>query len=275
MHQTTKHTKRRESGAGGAVEAGSQPAARGSFSAWQTSYRRAAFAQDARLIFSSLGNARGVPWTGEVLHAHAPITSEYLLEYIAPSQPAPSLLPHSPVHPPDRISSRKPRHPPPRSSGCLKRRAFIPGFHVVLQKRIPVIEMPSTPFRKPRHSLEAFDRLFERAFAPRETPALSLMTDDIRGPTAPEPPSPGTQFYSPVDSSFPIAPQQEVSLDPIWEEVRQTKEKELAASPSKVKSLEGSMSQTQSHQSSSQTHTIGQGQGPGYGKKRVTKRRSR
>ncbi|KAI0710233.1 hypothetical protein C8Q76DRAFT_741632 [Earliella scabrosa] len=134
--------------------------------------------------------------------------------------------------------------------------------------------MPSTPFRKPRHSLEAFDRLFERAFAPRETPALSLMTDDIRRPTAPEPPSPGTQFYSPVDGSFPISPQQEVSLDPIWEEVRQTKEKELAASPSKVKSLEGSMSQTQSHQSSSQTHTIGQGQGPGYGKKRVTKRRS-
>ncbi|KAI0749395.1 hypothetical protein C8Q80DRAFT_1076740, partial [Daedaleopsis nitida] len=127
--------------------------------------------------------------------------------------------------------------------------------------------MPSTPFRKPRHSLEAFDKLFERAFAPREStvlhpapPQLSLaLSDDTREPIAPSPlspmspASPVTPFYSPVDGSFPISAQpQELSdssLDPIWEEVMQTKEKELAASPSKVKSLEGAPSPAGSQQS--------------------------
>ncbi|KAI0714340.1 hypothetical protein C8T65DRAFT_644769 [Cerioporus squamosus] len=136
--------------------------------------------------------------------------------------------------------------------------------------------MPSTPFRKPRHSLEAFDKLFERAFAPREIPALTPLSfsDDIRRPTAPSPPSPSTPFYSPVDANFPIspAPVGETSLDPIWEEVMQTKERELASSPSKVKSLEGA-SQSPSQQSqSSQTQV--QQPTPPQTKKRVTKRRS-
>ncbi len=137
--------------------------------------------------------------------------------------------------------------------------------------------MPSAPFRKPRHSLEAFDKLFERAFAPRESLAPISTSDDIHRLTTPSPPSPSTPFYSPVDPNFPIpiSPLQEVSLDPIWEEVRQTKERELEGSPSKVKSLEGAMSQRSSSQTQTQTQTQVQTNHGGQGKKRVTKRRSR
>ncbi|TFK81256.1 hypothetical protein K466DRAFT_531995 [Polyporus arcularius HHB13444] len=137
--------------------------------------------------------------------------------------------------------------------------------------------MPSTPFRKPRHSLEAFDKLFERAFAPRENPALTplSLSDDIRRPTAPSPPSPSTLFYSPVDPNFPISPAPigETSLDPIWEEVMQTKERELASSPSKVKSLEGAASLSLSPSQQSQSSQTQVQQLP-QTKKRVTKRRS-
>ena len=54
--------------------------------------------------------------------------------------------------------------------------------------------MSSTPFRKSRHSLEAFDKLFERAFAPRDTLDLTPLSlaDDAKRPTVlgPLPPSP-------------------------------------------------------------------------------------
>lgn len=146
--------------------------------------------------------------------------------------------------------------------------------------------MPSTPFRKPRHSLEAFDKLFERAFAPRESTVLHpapppLPPPLVLSPIAPSslspmsPPSPVTPFYSPVDGSFPISAQpQELSdssLDPIWEEVMQAKERELAGAPSKVKSLEGAGSQ----QSQSQTQVQMQTQTKTKTRQVVTKRRSR
>ncbi|OBZ72371.1 hypothetical protein A0H81_07982 [Grifola frondosa] len=88
---------------------------------------------------------------------------------------------------------------------------------------------------KPLRSLDAFDKLFERAFAPRETPIVTplMIPEDLKRPMAPEPPF--TPLYSPLHSPGPTP--QEVSLDPLWEEVRQAKERELAASPSKVKSL--------------------------------------
>ena len=186
---------------------------------------------------------------------------------------SPCFLTHSPTHPLN-LADRPVRPATPAPDSVIPA-ARSPDILAPPNVR-SWLRMPSTPFRKPRHSLEAFDKLFERAFAPREPPSLAplSLSDDTRRSAIPSPPSPSTPFYSPVDPNFPISPQ-EASLDPIWEEVMLTKERELATAPSKVKSLEGSMSQAQSHQSSSQTHTIGQGQGPGYGKKRVTKRRSR
>lgn len=134
--------------------------------------------------------------------------------------------------------------------------------------------MPSTPFRKPRHSLEAFDRLLERAFAPREIPTTGLSI--IAVPE--QPPSPTTPFYSPVDGSFPISVgDTSASLDPIWEEVRETKALELAASPSKVKSLEG-QSRSRSPQSKGDDYSREKSQErpQANGKRKVvTKRRSR
>ncbi|KAI0926147.1 hypothetical protein AcW1_008387 [Taiwanofungus camphoratus] len=102
---------------------------------------------------------------------------------------------------------------------------------------------PTTKNGKPRRSLDAFDRLFEKAFAPRETPAVTplIMPADLKRPMAPEPPP--TPLYSPMDPTFPGSPQP-VSLDPVWEEVRQSKERELAVSPSKVRSVETAMSPT-------------------------------
>ena len=136
--------------------------------------------------------------------------------------------------------------------------------------------MSSTPFRKSRHSLEAFDKLFERAFAPRDTLDLTPLSlaDDAKRPTVlgPLPPSPNrTQFYSPVETEFPID-SHENSLDSIWEEVRQTKEVELASSPSKVKSLEGAARSGSSQSPTLQPASVQQ-QSPG--RKRVAKKRSR
>ncbi|KAM5530409.1 hypothetical protein V8D89_015920 [Ganoderma adspersum] len=140
--------------------------------------------------------------------------------------------------------------------------------------------MPATPFRRSRQSLEAFDKLFERAFAPRDTPPLSLslaplaLTDDrdVR------PPSPKTQFYSPMETEFPIsdAHAHDNSLDSLWDEVRQAKEVELESSPSKVKSLEGATMSLGSSQSATAAPAGRQGTGEQQspGRKRVTKRRS-
>ncbi|EJF64757.1 hypothetical protein BD309DRAFT_945486 [Dichomitus squalens] len=135
--------------------------------------------------------------------------------------------------------------------------------------------MSSTPFRKSRHSLETFDKLFERAFAPRNTLDLTplSLTDDVKRPTVlgPSPPSPDrTQFYSPVLSEFPIDSHED-SLDSIWDEVRHAKEVELASSPSKVKSLDGAVTS-----GSSQSPTLRPASGQqSPGRKRVAKKRSR
>lgn len=93
---------------------------------------------------------------------------------------------------------------------------------------------------KTLRSLDTIDKLFERAFAPRisissvDGPNAKRRSVDQRRPMAPEPPE--TSYDSPLDPPGQTTPK--ISLDPIWDEVRQTKERELAASPSKVKSLD-------------------------------------
>ena len=93
---------------------------------------------------------------------------------------------------------------------------------------------------KTLRSLDTIDKLFERAFAPRisissaDGPSAKRRSVDQRRPMAPEPPD--TSYDSPLDPPAQTTPK--ISLDPIWDEVRQTKERELAASPSKVKSLD-------------------------------------
>ncbi|KAI1797208.1 hypothetical protein LXA43DRAFT_402017 [Ganoderma leucocontextum] len=137
--------------------------------------------------------------------------------------------------------------------------------------------MPSTPFRKPRQSLEAFDRLFERAFAPRETPPMSLAPLTLMDDRDIRPPSPKTQFYSPMETEFPIDAHDN-SLDSLWDEVRQAKEVELESSPSKVKSLEGATMSLGSSHSATAAGRPGPGSGERQqsppGRKRVAKRRS-
>ncbi|KAI0635843.1 hypothetical protein C8Q77DRAFT_1216385 [Trametes polyzona] len=90
----------------------------------------------------------------------------------------------------------------------------------------------------PRHSLEVFDRLLERAFAPRDLAILS--------PSAPVPvlsgeraPSPETPLDMPDEDLAEVSPAQQDSIDTVWEDILSAKEKGLAGSPSKVKSLEG------------------------------------
>lgn len=140
--------------------------------------------------------------------------------------------------------------------------------------------MPTAPFRKPRHSLEAFDKLFERAFAPRDTPPLTLDRMPLTDDREVRPPSPRTQFYSPVETEFPIDAHGDNSLDSLWDEVRQAKEVELESSPSKVKSLEGATMSLESSESATAMAPVrrlgaGEQQQQSPGRKRVTKRRSR
>ena len=93
---------------------------------------------------------------------------------------------------------------------------------------------------KPLRSLDTIDKLFERAFSPRisissaDGPNNKRRSVDTRRPKAFEPP--GTSNDSPIEQPGQVTPK--MSLDPIWDEVRHAKERELAASPSKVKSLE-------------------------------------
>ncbi|KAH9945388.1 uncharacterized protein BXZ73DRAFT_96377 [Epithele typhae] len=105
--------------------------------------------------------------------------------------------------------------------------------------------------RKPRHSLEVFDRLLDRAFAPRPGPgpgpgplpnALSLAGESASARAQAElPPSPTTAFFSPVDPGSPVPVQDDAALEleAVWEEVRRHKARALAGAPSKVKSLGG------------------------------------
>ncbi|CCM04224.1 uncharacterized protein FIBRA_06391 [Fibroporia radiculosa] len=86
---------------------------------------------------------------------------------------------------------------------------------------------------KPRHSFDAFDKLFEKAFAPRVAPAVAplILPADLKRPMAPEPPTPLTPGFG---GDIQVTPQA-VSLDPLWDEVRQKKAQEIAASPPKAK----------------------------------------
>lgn len=100
---------------------------------------------------------------------------------------------------------------------------------------------------KTLRSLDTIDKLFERAFAPRASissadgPTPKRRSVDLsRRPAAVEPPS--TAHDTLLDPPSLATPK--MSLDPIWDEVRQTKERELAASPSKVKSLDKVMTRT-------------------------------
>lgn len=106
---------------------------------------------------------------------------------------------------------------------------------------MPAHSMTRSPAKKVaavRQSLSAFDALFDAAFSPRTAPDSSptLTPADLVRPMAPVPPS--TILGSPLQTSVTSQPEG-VVVDPVWDEIRQTKEKHLAALPSKVKSLEG------------------------------------
>ncbi|KAI0833385.1 hypothetical protein BC628DRAFT_1307530 [Trametes gibbosa] len=90
----------------------------------------------------------------------------------------------------------------------------------------------------PRHSLEVLDRLIERALAPREMSIVSpVLPVKPLGDALPEPPQ--TPLDIPDEDLVEVPPAQQNSLNTVWEEVLSAKEKEMEASPSKVKSLEG------------------------------------
>ena len=164
-------------------------------------------------------------------------------------------------------------------------------------KPTPSPPSPATPPRKPRHSLEVFDRLLDRAFAPRGAPPpLVLSTaavhedddDDGGGGGDADAERATTAFYSPVEPDFPIA-LHDGSLDSVWEEVRSAKARELAGAPSKVRSLAGpslgSQTAVQDAEGARRDSLEGAGAGAGGGspgspgrhgaRRRVTRKRSR
>ncbi|KAH9916181.1 uncharacterized protein B0H18DRAFT_866139, partial [Fomitopsis serialis] len=97
--------------------------------------------------------------------------------------------------------------------------------------------------KKARYSLDTVDRLFETAFAtatrvslPR--PSKSKMEEAKAAEQEPPPASPTA-----VGSLYtaPMAPEDDTP-DSLWEEVRRLKEKSLAKSPPKVRSIEQALS---------------------------------
>lgn len=96
-----------------------------------------------------------------------------------------------------------------------------------------------TPPKMPRHSLEVFDRLIERAFAPREMPIVSPVAEE----RSPSPELPQTPLDMPdeelAEPEVEASPAQQDSLHTVWEAVQSAKERVLEGSPSKVPSLEG------------------------------------
>ncbi|OJT03391.1 hypothetical protein TRAPUB_6060 [Trametes pubescens] len=95
----------------------------------------------------------------------------------------------------------------------------------------------------PRHSLEVFDRLIERAFAPREMPIVSPVAEERALARTPSPELPQTPLDMPdeefAEPEVEASPAQQNSLHTVWEEVLSAKERVLEGSPSKVASLEG------------------------------------
>ena len=91
------------------------------------------------------------------------------------------------------------------------------------------------------HSWEAFDRTFAAqpasASSGEDSESLNLHPPRNR-PMAPEPFSTPYCSHASTSSSGPATPDDADSLNYVWSAVRKAKEREMAASPSKIKSLE-------------------------------------
>jgi hypothetical protein len=91
------------------------------------------------------------------------------------------------------------------------------------------------------HSWEAFDRTFA---AQPASPSSGEDSESLNHhlprnrPMAPEPFSTPFCSHASTSSSGPATPDESESLDRVWSAVRKAKEREMAASPSKIKSLE-------------------------------------
>lgn len=99
------------------------------------------------------------------------------------------------------------------------------------------------------HSWEAFDKIFSAQPVSPDSPEDSpfyyspLSSREHERPMAPEPFS--TPLYSHPSTSSntePETPADSDSLDHIWSEVRRRKERTMAKSPGKIKSLEEALS---------------------------------
>lgn len=91
------------------------------------------------------------------------------------------------------------------------------------------------------HSWEAFDRTFAAQPASHSSgeDSESLNHRPPRNrPMAPEPFSTPYGSHASTSSSGPMTPVDSEPLDHVWGAVRKAKEREMAASPSKIKSLE-------------------------------------
>ncbi|OSD06483.1 hypothetical protein PYCCODRAFT_1431479 [Trametes coccinea BRFM310] len=99
--------------------------------------------------------------------------------------------------------------------------------------------MLATPPKNFRRSLEVLDRLLENASGRHDAPMPSpdVLVEDAQRPQTPV--SPETPLDIPDEDFDETSPPRHNSLDTVWEEVLLAKSKELAATPSKVKSLDG------------------------------------
>jgi len=93
------------------------------------------------------------------------------------------------------------------------------------------------------HSWEAFDRTFAAQPASpssgeEDSESLNLHQPPRNRPMAPEPFSTPYGSHASTSSSGPMTPGDSEPLEHVWVAVRRAKEREMAASPSKIKSLE-------------------------------------
>ena len=92
------------------------------------------------------------------------------------------------------------------------------------------------------HSWEAFDRTFaaqpSSPSSEEDSESLNLHQHPRTRPMAPEPFSTPYGSHASTSSSGPMTPGDSEPLDHVWGAVRKAKEREMAASPSKIKSLE-------------------------------------
>lgn len=100
------------------------------------------------------------------------------------------------------------------------------------------------------HSWEAFDRTFAAQPASyssgEDSESINLHPPRNR-PMAPEPFSTPFASHASTSSSGPATPDDSESMDRVWSAVRKAKEREIAASPSKIKSLERGRSPPMRH----------------------------